>query len=80
MTDAERRLFPDADPERPYFPEAKVALSGQDGSTPAIIARVSRALRRAGATGTQLEVFRAEALSGDYDHMIQTCMRWAEVG
>jgi hypothetical protein len=79
ITAAEREMFPDADPEQPFFPEAEVELGYQDGSTPAIVARMRRALRRAGATEEHLALFQREALSGTYDNVIATCMRWADV-
>lgn len=79
ITDVERALFPDADPERPFFPGAEVELSGTDSSSMVIIGLTRRVLRRAGATEEQLAAFSREATAGDHDHVIQTVMRWAEV-
>lgn len=61
------------------YPEIEVQLSGESGNPEMIIARVSAALRRAGVSQEEIETFRAEAKSGDYDNVIQTCMRWVEV-
>ena len=58
------------------FPTVVVALSDQDGNAFAIIGRTMRALQRGGATPEQIEAFRTEAESGDYDNVIQTVMRW----
>jgi hypothetical protein len=74
-----REMFPDADPERPLFPGAEVELSSRDGNSVAIMMATRRALRRAGATEEQLNVFQAEAMSGDAGHVLSTCMEWAEV-
>lgn len=27
----------------------------------------------------EIDQFRKEATSGDYDHLLQTCMRWVDV-
>lgn len=61
------------------FPNVEVELSGQDGNAFFILGRVQQALRRAGATPEQLKEFMDEATSGDYDHLLQTVMRWVEV-
>jgi hypothetical protein len=63
----------------PRFPGAAVQLTGEDGSVIAIMARAVRALRRAGATDEEVREFSAEALSGDYDNVLATCARWADV-
>jgi hypothetical protein len=60
-------------------PEVTVQLSGEDGNAMAIMGRVSRALRRAGCDQKELDAFYTEATSGDYDHLLQTCMRWVVV-
>ena len=44
-----------------------------------IIGRVRTALRRAGAPADELEAFQIEAMSGDYDHLLQTAMKWVVV-
>ena len=55
-----------------------VQLSGEDGNAFFIIGRVSKALRRAGHEDL-VEAFREEAMSGDYDHVIQTAMAYVDV-
>lgn len=69
----------DTDPERPRYPEAVAQLSGEDGNAFMIIGRVRTALRRAGASADELEAFQSEAMSGDYDNVLQTAMKWVEV-
>lgn len=61
------------------YPNVKVQLSGEDGNAFMLMGRVQKALRNAGATPTELDEFINEATSGDYDHVIQTCMDWVEV-
>ena len=62
----------------PKFPDAHVQLVGQDGNAFFILARVVSALKDAGATKEEIDEFRTEATSGDYDHLLQTCTEWAE--
>ena len=39
----------------------------------------AKALKRAGYESEKVDAFRTEALSGDYDHVLQTAMEWADV-
>ncbi len=64
----------------PKYPEIQVELVGQDGNAFAIMAAVSKALRRAGVAAQEIDAYRAESMSGDYDHLLQTAMRSVEVG
>ena len=59
-------------------PEITVRLTGSDGNAYAILGAVRTALRRAGHFG-EVAVFLAEATSGDYSHLLATCMRWVTV-
>ncbi len=61
------------------YPDIEVELSEQDGNAFSIIGRVSKALRKANVPQGELESFRKEATSGDYDNVIQTAMKWVNV-
>ena len=61
------------------YPEITIELSGSDSNVYSIIGKTIRALRRGGATAEQINEYKQEATSGDYDHAIQTTMRWVEV-
>lgn len=62
------------------FPKVKVRLTGEDGNAFFIIGRVSKALREKGkATPEQIAEFRKQAMSGDYDNVLRTCMEWVQV-
>lgn len=61
------------------YPEIEVALIGADGNAFAILGAVSKALRRAGVSKEEIDEFRSEATSGDYDALLATAMRWVEV-
>ena len=62
----------------PKYPDIDVQLSDADGNSMSIVARVSKALRRNGVSAEEIDAFRKEALSGDYDNVLQTAMRWVE--
>ncbi len=59
-------------------PDVVVQLTGEDGNAFAILGTVRRALRQAGH-GDDVDEFFAEATSGDYQHLLWTCMRWVTV-
>lgn len=56
--------------ERPKFPHVPVSLSGEDGNAVVVITRIVRALRDAGVSQSDIEAFRNDAVSGDYDHLL----------
>jgi len=56
----------------------KVQLTGQDGNAFLILGKVSSALKRGGYDDLAQE-FRSEAMSGDYNHLLNTCMQYVEV-
>ncbi len=59
-------------------PEIEVQLTGEDGNAFAILARVQRALKRAGFQDDAL-TFVAEATSGDYEHLLRVAAEYVEV-
>lgn len=61
------------------YPDVHVQLTGEDGNAFAIIGRVQSALRRAGVPAEEIEKYREESMSGDYDNLLQTAMRWVDV-
>lgn len=62
----------------PKFPGVSVQLTGEDGNAFFIASRVRTALDRAGHKDAAVEFFN-EALSGDYDHLLQTAMKYVDV-
>jgi hypothetical protein len=58
--------------------DAVVKLTGQDGNAFNLLGLVRKAI----LTSNQPELadaFMSDATSGDYDHLLQTCMRYVEV-
>ena len=56
----------------------EVQLTGEDGNAFFIMGRVAKELRRAGNAPEIVEAFQTEAMSGDYDHVLQTAMAYAD--
>ncbi len=63
----------------PKFPHVTVKLSDEDGNAFFILARVKRALDRAGVTAAECQHFIEDATSGDYNHLLRVVMEWVEV-
>ena len=68
-------------------PDIDVQLSGLSSNAMALTCAVVDAIKEAARRGTitreerdeSIREFRAEAYSGDYDHLLQTCMKWVNV-
>lgn len=56
-----------------------VELSGNDGNAFAVMGACFKAAKKAGWTPEQVEQVRAEMMAGDYDHLLQTAMKFFDV-
>lgn len=63
----------------PKYPDVYVPMSGQDGNAFFIISRVMTALKRAGVSKEERDEFMSEAMSGDYDHVLETVVAWVDI-
>lgn len=63
----------------PKYPEINVQLVGEDGNAFVIIGKVVKALKRNQVPADEVDAFEAEATSGDYNNLLQTCMKWVTV-
>jgi hypothetical protein len=61
------------------YPNVIVKLTGQDGNAFAILGACQRAARRAKLSESDIEKFKQEATDGDYNHLLQTCMKWFNI-
>lgn len=61
------------------YPNIEVQLTGTDGNAFSIIGKVKKALRDARVPREEQDAFMKEAMSGDYNNVLQTAMRWVEV-
>ena len=58
--------------------DVEVALVGEDGNAFSILGKVNKALKRAGHNDLAAEYMK-EAMSGDYDHLLQTTMAYVRI-
>lgn len=63
----------------PKHPEVRVRLVGEDSNAFNVLGLVTRAMRRAGIPKEERDAFMREATAGDFNHLLQTAMRWVEV-
>lgn len=63
----------------PKYPNIKAKLIGQDGNAYAIIGTVKQALRKANVPQNDIDEFVVEAMSGDYNNVIVTALKWVTV-
>ena len=63
----------------PKYPEIEVKLVGENGNAFVIMAIVQKAMRKAGLSKAEIDAYHAEAMSGDYDHLLLTTMRYVVV-
>jgi hypothetical protein len=61
------------------YPNVKVQLTGSDGNAFVILGKVMRNMRKEGISQSEIDDFCDEASSGDYDHLLRTCMKWVDV-
>ena len=60
-------------------PDVTVDLTGVSSNALALVGAVSTALRKAGVPREEIEDFRREALSGNYDKVLATLTSWVSV-
>lgn len=60
------------------YPNIQVSLIGEDGNAFAILGRIKGAMSRGGVPQDQIALFMEEAMSGDYNHLLNTCMEWVD--
>jgi len=67
--------------ERKKMPKynIEVQLSGNDGNAFAIMASIRSALKRAGASESEISLYTQESMSGDYDNLLRVANEWVEV-
>lgn len=57
----------------------KLKIIGTDGNAFAILGKAREAARRGKMPKETLDKFMSEATSGDYNHLLATCMEYFEV-
>jgi len=57
----------------------KLQLTGENGNVFNIMGLAFKAAKAANWPKEKIEKFKKELISGDYDHALQTCMKWFDV-
>jgi hypothetical protein len=57
----------------------KVRLIGEDGNAFAVLGKVSKALKSAGADKEYIDQYLNKAMSGDYNHLLGVTMEYIDV-
>jgi len=60
----------------PKYPNVKVKLVGTDGNAFALLGKCRVAAKAAGVPKEELDKFLMEAMNGDYDNLLVTCVKW----
>lgn len=61
------------------YPHITSKLIGQNGNAFNLLGIVQRDLRRGGVEKAEVDAFLEEAMNGDYDNLLVTCMKWVNV-
>ena len=64
---------------KPKYPDVHVPLTGENGNAFALMGAVVRELKRAKVSTEVIEQFKKEATASDYDHLLQTVLKWVDV-
>ena len=62
----------------PRYPKIKVKLTGINGNAWNLLGVMSKAMKKGKVTKEEVNLFTTEAMSGDYDHLLQVCMEWVD--
>lgn len=62
----------------PKYPNVTVTMDidGPDGNAFAIMAAVSKAIKKAGATPEEVSQYTMDSMSGDYENLLATADKW----
>ena len=63
----------------PRYPDITVDLIGHAGNAFTVLGRCRKTAREAGLSEDEIATFMTEATAGDYDHLLQTAMRWFDI-
>lgn len=61
------------------YPEIEVQLTGNDGNAYAIMGAVAKALRENDVPEAEVNAYREESMSGDYNNLLRVAMSWVSV-
>jgi hypothetical protein len=59
--------------------DISVKLIGENGNAFNIIGKVRKEMKRNGVPNDEIDLFINKAMSGDYDNLLRTCMKYVNV-
>jgi len=59
--------------------DISVQLIGENGNAFYIIGKVRKEMKRNGVPNNEIDLFINEAMSGDYNNLLRTCMKYVNV-
>jgi hypothetical protein len=59
--------------------DISVQLIGENGNAFNIIGKVRKEMKRNGVPNNEIDLFINEAMSGDYNNLLRTCMKYVNV-
>lgn len=59
--------------------DISVKLIGENGNAFYIIWKVRKEMKRNGVSNDEIDLFINEAMSGDYNNLLRTCMKYVNV-
>lgn len=62
--------------EKIKYPNIKVQLVGLDGNAFSILGRIQGIMKKNKLPQSEIDTFMEEAMSSDYNHLLNTCMNW----
>ena len=63
----------------PKYPNVTVDLNRVDGNAFSIMGAVTRALRSHGVGSSEQDAYRKEAMSGDYNNLLDVTAKWVNI-
>lgn len=61
------------------YPKIKVKLTHRDGNAFAILGKMREAFCKHKLPKEEIDNFMKESMSGDYDHLLRTCIAWVNI-
>lgn len=65
--------------DEPKYPNITVKLVGEDGNAFTIVGIVKKALKENGVPKEEINKFIEQALEGDYNKVLITCIKWVNI-
>jgi hypothetical protein len=60
----------------PKYPDLRVPLVGIDSNAFSLLGKATDCMRKYGIERDEIDQFRQQAMSGDFNNLLNTCMEW----